>query len=158
MDKFQQVRNQIYQAIESGLEAVGATVAGQAVELTPVDTGRLKGSITWATQQAKDSVRSPAKDEDAVQTRPGKNTVIIGTNVEYGPHVEFGTGKYGPNAAAYEIKPTDKKALFWKGAKHPVTKVMHPGSPAQPYLRRSVELTRDDIPRIFEQSFRENLE
>jgi hypothetical protein len=32
------------------------------------------------------------------------------------------------------IVPTNKKALFWKGASHPVKKVNHPGTKAQPFL------------------------
>ena len=32
------------------------------------------------------------------------------------------------------IKPKNKRALYWKGAAHPVKKVNHPGSKAKPYL------------------------
>jgi hypothetical protein len=33
------------------------------------------------------------------------------------------------------IEPRDKKALAWPGGKHPVKKVHHPGTQAQPHLR-----------------------
>lgn len=52
------------------LEEVGATAERHAKAITPVDTGRLKGSIAHA-----------ADDEAA----------YIGTNVEYAPYVEYGT-------------------------------------------------------------------
>lgn len=42
----------------------------------------------------------------------GKRTVArVGTDVHYGPYVEYGTGLYGPKQRAYEIRPKNKKAL-----------------------------------------------
>ena len=49
------------------------------------------------------------------------------SNVKYAVMVEKGT-------KAHVIKPKNKKALYWKGATHPVKKVNHPGSKAKPYL------------------------
>lgn len=56
--------------IPPALEAVGLQAEGYAKLLCPVDTGRLKNSISHAVQGV---------------------TVYIGTNVEYGPYVEYGT-------------------------------------------------------------------
>lgn len=55
------------------LEAIGLTAEAYAKMLTPVDTGRLRNSITHAVKG----------DE-----------VYIGTNVEYGIWHELGTGVY----------------------------------------------------------------
>ena len=49
------------------------------------------------------------------------------SNVKYAVMVEKGT-------KAHVIRPKNKKALYWKGATHPVKKVNHPGSKAKPYL------------------------
>ena len=49
------------------------------------------------------------------------------SNVKYAVMVEKGT-------KAHIIKPKNKKALYWKGASHPVKQVNHPGSKAKPYL------------------------
>ena len=49
------------------------------------------------------------------------------SNVKYAVMVEKGT-------KAHIIKPKSKKALYWKGASHPVKQVNHPGSKAKPYL------------------------
>lgn len=57
----------------AALEAVGITAEGFAKRLTPVDTGRLRNSIS--------------------HTVVGDD-VYIGTNVEYGPYIELGTVKY----------------------------------------------------------------
>ena len=53
-----------------GLEAIGLVAEGHAKKITPVDTGRLRNSISHAT------------DDEAA---------YIGTNVEYGPYVELGS-------------------------------------------------------------------
>lgn len=53
---------------------------------------------------------------------------VIGSNVEYARYVEEGT-------EPHRIVPVRKKALHWKGAKHPVLAVNHPGSRPYPYLR-----------------------
>ena len=55
---------------KQALEAVGATAERHAKAITPVDTGRLKGSIAHAVDD---------------------NAAYIGTNVEYSPYVEYGT-------------------------------------------------------------------
>ena len=56
-------------AKERGLEAIGMAAEGHAKKITPVDTGRLRNSISHAVQ---------------------KNAAYIGTNVEYAPYVELG--------------------------------------------------------------------
>ena len=64
----------------------------------------------------------------STQAKFGKLEATIHTsNVKYAPWVEKGTG-------AHTIRPKRKKALYWKGAKHPVRSVNHPGSKAKPFL------------------------
>lgn len=46
-------------------------------------------------------------------------------------HIEYGT-------PPHEITPKDKKALHWKGADHPVKKVMHPGTRPNPIVRSAM--------------------
>lgn len=81
--------------IENGLEAIGSAAEGHAKDDCPVDTGRLRNSITYATDsfhsQGKDTPESPDASPEDYELRgtPEKNTVYIGTNVEYAPAVEF---------------------------------------------------------------------
>ena len=67
---------QILAALEKGkrnaLTAIGATAETYAKKATPVDTGRLRNSISHAV------------DGEAV---------YIGSNVEYAPYVELGTSR-----------------------------------------------------------------
>lgn len=60
----------IDKAIVTALEEIGLVAEGAAKRLCPVDTGRLRNSITHALM--------------------GDDSVAIGTNVEYGPIQELG--------------------------------------------------------------------
>lgn len=71
-DNREAIAEAIDQALATALEEVGLVAEGYAKRLCPVDTGRLRNSITHVT-------------------RPDDNAVYIGTNVEYGPYVEYGT-------------------------------------------------------------------
>lgn len=61
-----------YAQIEKALKSVALTAEKYAKQDCPVDTGRLRSSITHETD---------------------KNTAYIGTNVEYAPYVEMGTSR-----------------------------------------------------------------
>lgn len=73
-DNIKLIENAIDQAMARALEKIGLVAEGYAKKLCPVDTGRLRNSITHAIDTGTDSV-------------------AIGTNVEYGPVIEFGTSK-----------------------------------------------------------------
>lgn len=60
-------------ACKRALERCGMQAEGYAKEMTPVDTGNLRNSITHKVVE---------------------NEVYIGTNNEYAAYVELGTGKY----------------------------------------------------------------
>jgi len=78
-------------AARRGLVKAGIVIEGQAVRLVPVDTGRLKGSITYATQSARSTPSGQAGSDDGVSSPTDDYTLHVGTNVEYAPHVEYGT-------------------------------------------------------------------
>lgn len=69
---------------ETALMAIGAEAEGYAKGDAPVDTGRLRNSINWATNTGSGT------GDDAPQGNPEKGTVCIGTNVEYAVYVEYG--------------------------------------------------------------------
>ena len=72
-DHSEEVKSEMQAAIERALEACGLQCEGYAKMKCPVDTGRLRNSITHA------------QEDDT--------TEIIGTNVEYAPYVEMGTSR-----------------------------------------------------------------
>lgn len=61
-------------AMARALEAIGIEAEGDAKELCPVDTGRLRNSITHAVDD-------------------GEKAAVIGTNVEYALYVHERTSK-----------------------------------------------------------------
>ena len=74
-DNTKEVLAALEKAIDRGLEAIGLTAEGHAKKETPVDTGRLRNSISHAVQD---------------------KAAYIGTNVEYAPYVELGVqGRQG---------------------------------------------------------------
>ena len=68
----------------------------------------------------------------------GLEATIHTSNIKYAPGVEYGT-------KAHIIRPKNKKFLYWKGAKHPVKQVIHPGSRAKPYLIPAFEKEKDQF-------------
>ena len=92
------VRRATDAAIERGLEAAGITIEAYAKLQTPVDTGRLRNSITHATKtdRGKDTYIDDAGNTyegGSARGFPEEKTVYVGTNVEYAPYVEMGTTK-----------------------------------------------------------------
>ena len=74
-----------------------------------------------------------------VATQMGDLEATIHTsNLKYAPAVEFGT-------RAHIIRAKNKKALYWKGATHPVKQVNHPGSKAKPFLIPAFEKEKDQF-------------
>ena len=73
-DNSEQVLEAMNEQVLAWLEAIGEDAAGTAADFAPVDTGRLKGSISSAVVESE-------------------KAVYIGTNVEYAPYQEFGTSR-----------------------------------------------------------------
>lgn len=65
-DNTDEVLSALEKAKKRGLEAIGLVAEGHAKALTPVDTGRLRNSISHTTDN---------------------NAAYIGTNTEYAPFV-----------------------------------------------------------------------
>jgi phage gpG-like protein len=93
-DNSKEVLSALEKAIGQGLEAIGLSAEGHAKKETPVDTGRLRNSISHAV------------DDKAA---------YIGTNVEYAPYVELGSrgrdGKHMLQRAATEHTSEYKRLL-----------------------------------------------
>jgi HK97 gp10 family phage protein len=68
--------------------------------------------------------------------RRGMTVTVHTSNVKYAVIVEKGS-------KAHVIRPKNKKALYWEGAKRPVKLVNHPGSRAKPFLIPAFESEKD---------------
>ena len=83
-----------------------------------------------------------------ITTNVGNMEVTVHTsNIKYARLVEEGT-------RLHTIRAKNKKALYWKGAKHPVKSVRHPGSKAKPYLIPAFEKEKEvlikDLKKVIE--------
>lgn len=88
-----------------------------AKQEAPVKRGGLRRSITSRVER-------------------GGDRGVIGTNAPYARPVHDGS-------RPHIIKPTKAKALFWKGALHPVKSVRHPGNRPNPFFIRTRDRLRD---------------
>ena len=70
-DNSSEIKKACEESVNNALEIIGLKGEGYAKLICPVDTGRLRNSITHEQE--------------------GKYTELIGTNVEYAPYVEMGT-------------------------------------------------------------------
>lgn len=59
-------------------------------------------------------------------------------------------GTKGP----YPITPRRKRALYWKGAAHPVRRVMHPGLKAQHFSEKIAEAMQKQYKRIMDEQIK----
>lgn len=90
------VLRELSEKVEAALIACGHEAERYAKKNSPVDTGRLKNSITFVTNKfqsdANTSGRENAKADDyKPKATPENNAVYIGTNVEYAEVQEFGS-------------------------------------------------------------------
>jgi HK97 gp10 family phage protein len=104
------------------LEAVGIALEGYAKLMCPVDTGRLRNSITHDVRDDK---------------------VYVGTNVEYAPYVEYGTG------AGVGGRSTPWKYQDAHGKWHTTT-----GHDPQPFIRPAVQDHLDEYKDIMEEELK----
>lgn len=95
-----EIDRDIDRGLLAGLSAAGAFVEGEAAQIITdnrnIDTGRLRGSITYSIDNQTSATKSPASATDAVSKESRKDTVVIGTNVQYAEFIEYairGKGK-----------------------------------------------------------------
>lgn len=103
-DNSEIIAKKIKAAIHRALVRIGMQAERFAKEKCPVDTGRLRNSIA---------------------NKVSDDAAYIGTNVEYGPYIELGTGKYYPGG-----RPTPWVYKDDKGNWH-----MTHGQRAKPFLK-----------------------
>ena len=122
-DHSSEVSAEIKAALLRGLEKCGLAAEGYAKKLCPVDTGNLRNSITHVVDE----------DEPAV---------YIGTNVEYAPYVELGTGIYAEGGGG---RPTPWVYQDAKGNWHYTR-----GNKAHPFLKPALADHTQTYKNIFE--------
>lgn len=96
-----------------------------AIQEAPVDKGFLRSKIG-----------------PPVTTIGGGATTKLTSHADYSRMVHDGT-------RPHVIVPSSKKALFWRGAEHPVRRVNHPGTRANPYMKRALDRAAPRIAQMY---------
>lgn len=109
IDNSAEIMDEFEAACIRALERCGSQAEGYAKDLAPVDTGRLRNSISHEVDDAE-------------------KAVYIGTNVKYALYVELGTGKYAEGG-----RPTPWVYQDDKGNWH-----MTHGNKSQPFVKPAV--------------------
>lgn len=120
LEKF--IKERFPEAIVQGLTQACVIVADAAKERCPVDDGQLRQSITFQV------------DEKKLEG-------VIGSNVEYAPYVEVGTGIYSIKGNGRQTPWTYKDT---QGNWH----TTH-GAKAQPFLEPAAQENRQEILESF---------
>lgn len=125
-DNSEEVKEALKAALLRGLEKCGLVAEGYAKKRCPGDTGNLRNSITHVV------------DED-------DSAVYIGTNNEYAPYVELGTGIYAEGGGG---RPTPWVYQDAEGNWH----YTH-GNKPQPFLKPAVTDHTDKYREIIKDAF-----
>lgn len=118
----------VQQELRTTAQAAGFLLQGAAINEAPVDRGFLKSKI------------GPPR----VSVGGDGSLVELTSHAGYSKAVHDGT-------RAHTIYPSAKRALFWPGAEHPVRRVNHPGTKANPYMKRALDKTVARLTRLYAQ-------
>lgn len=115
-----EIADDIDPAVDRGVRETALQIERTASRFAPVETGELRADI--------------------MAYRLRQTAWSIGTTKEYGPDVEYGT-------APHTITPDTEDFLHFQVDGQWVTtdEVEHPGTEAQPFLRRALNTHRSDL-------------
>ena len=117
------IEKQIPEALYKAMEKACLIVVADAKRNCPVDDGQLRQSIDYQIEQEKQETIG-----------------YVGSNVEYAPYVEKGTGIYAADGRKTPWKYQDAKGDWHTTA----------GQKAQPFLQPAIDSNRDKIENCFE--------
>ena len=136
--EMQQLTDDMISVTQLAMKYTAQEVWGNVRKEAPTDHGRLAGSFDRLEQL-------------------GSFEYKTSTNVHYALYVHEGTGIYGPNGQPIEIYPTNKQALYWPGAPHPVKKVTIQGQRPNPFATRAIENAEQRVSEFVRRAMREIL-
>lgn len=118
-----EIDESIQEEIKDYLIRVASDLVNNAKEEAPVSSGRLRQSIQIQEQ--------------------GENEILVGTNLEYAPYIEFGTEPHYP-----PIEPLKKWVRRKLNVEEDVAyavqqKIGQEGTEPNPFMDRAIERTRD---------------
>ncbi|MGL5712424.1 MAG: hypothetical protein ACRCX2_05340, partial [Paraclostridium sp.] len=97
---------------------------------------KAKNNASWTDRTGHARQGLSGKSE----SRGSSFTISLSHGVDYGGILEEGS-------KPHVIRPKNKKALYWRGASHPVKQVNHPGTKGKPIIEPTIN---DNIGNIKE--------
>lgn len=113
--------------IQRAIKKAVIELQGETIRITPVKTGRLRSGFQTEIKPLQGTLYNP---------------------LEYAEYVHEGT-------RPHLLRPVTKKALYWKGALHPVKSVMHPGSRPNRFMAMGLQNAQSKIIDIFGKALEE---
>lgn len=120
-------------SVEQAVNEACILVENDAKKRCPVDTGELRMSITHEIEE----------------TSENRTTGAVGTNLEYAPYVEFGTGIFSSLGNGRQDRWSYKDA---KGEWHTTI-----GQQPQPYLHPALDGNRDEVKKLIQKKIEEGV-
>lgn len=120
-------------SVEQAVNEACILVENDAKKRCPVDTGELRMSITHEIEE----------------TSENRTTGAVGTNLEYAPYVEFGTGIFSSLGNGRQDRWSYKDA---KGEWHSTI-----GQQPQPYLHPALDDNREEVKKIIQKKIEEGV-
>lgn len=120
-------------SVEQAINEACILVENDAKKRCPVDTGELRMSITHEIEE----------------TSENRTTGAVGTNLEYAPYVEFGTGIFSSLGNGRQDRWSYKDA---KGEWHSTI-----GQQPQPYLHPALDDNRDEVKKLIQKKIEEGV-
>lgn len=120
-------------SVEQAVNEACILVENDAKKRCPVDTGELRMSITHEIEE----------------TSENRTTGAVGTNLEYAPYVEFGTGIFSSLGNGRQDRWSYKDA---KGEWHSTI-----GQQPQPYLHPALDDNREEVKKLIQKKIEEGV-
>lgn len=120
-------------SVEQAVNEACILVENDAKKRCPVDTGELRMSITHEIEE----------------TSENRTTGAVGTNLEYAPYVEFGTGIFSSLGNGRQDRWSYKDA---KGEWHSTI-----GQQPQPYLHPALDDNREEVKKLIQMKIEEGV-
>lgn len=108
-------------------------------------------ALARATLQCATVLTAAAKREAPIATGRLRRSIAyqVAGDARYvvAPHTDYAVPVH-EGSRPHEIRPRRGRALFWKGAAHPVKVVNHSGSQANKFMTRAVATSRPQLRHI----------